>query len=96
MGRVFLESCSLLRLNAIRLIQRPVIFRAICLVATRNDFHLLRAFEAEPEIEGADSEIQSSRLAYHAMIYASVRDFDRGHIITSHVRVSKRPATAGF
>ncbi|MCU1332012.1 MAG: hypothetical protein JWM08_1004 [Candidatus Angelobacter sp.] len=46
---------------------------------TRNFFHMLRAFEAEPELEGADSEIQSSRLAYHAVIYASVRDFDRAH-----------------
>ncbi len=55
----------------------------------RNYFHMLRAFEAEPEIEGADSEIQSSRLAYHAMIYASVRDFDRAHHYISRAREQK-------
>ncbi len=53
---------------------------------TRNVFHMLRAFETKPELEGADSEIQSSRLAYHAVLYASVRDFDRAHHYISRAR----------
>jgi predicted Zn-dependent protease len=42
-------------------------------------FNVLREFEANPEIAGADAEIQSSRLAYHAVICASLRDFARAH-----------------
>lgn len=56
---------------------------------TRNFFYMLRAFEAEPELEGADSEIQSSRLAYHAVVYASLRDFDRAHRYISRAREHK-------
>ena len=55
----------------------------------RNYFHMLRAFEAEPELKGAAAEIQSSRLAYHAIIYASLRDFDRAHMYIARAREHK-------
>ena len=50
---------------------------------------MLRAFEQEPELEGGDPEIQSSRLAYHAVVYASVRDFDRAHRYIARARGHK-------
>jgi tetratricopeptide (TPR) repeat protein len=58
-------------------------------VGRRNYFHMLREFEAEPELEGADAEIQSSRLAYHAILYASLRDFKQAHLYISRAREHK-------
>jgi predicted Zn-dependent protease len=42
-------------------------------------FDVLRGFESNPEIPGADAEIQSSRFAYQAVICGSLRDFTRAH-----------------
>jgi predicted Zn-dependent protease len=64
-------------------------FSSYLVARHRNYFHMLRAFEAEPEFEGADAEIQSSRLAYHAMLYASLRDFKQAHLYISRARKHK-------
>ena len=42
-------------------------------------FDVLRAFETNPEIPGADAEIRANRFAYHAAICGSLRDFARAH-----------------
>jgi predicted Zn-dependent protease len=42
-------------------------------------FDALRNFESNPEIPGADAEIQSSRFAYQAVLCGSLRDFARAH-----------------
>ncbi|MBZ5493087.1 MAG: hypothetical protein LAO76_19385 [Acidobacteriia bacterium] len=42
-------------------------------------FDVLRKFESNPEIPGANDEIQASMFAYHAVLAGTVRDFDRAH-----------------
>src|SRR5205807_9524010 len=45
----------------------------------RRLFDDLRDFEKNPELAGADADTQASWFAYHALMWARLRDFTRAH-----------------
>jgi tetratricopeptide (TPR) repeat protein len=52
-------------------------------------FDKLRAFDAAPELSGADAETSASWFAYHAVLWASLRDFTRAHQCIERARSHK-------
>jgi predicted Zn-dependent protease len=53
-------------------------------------FDDFRAMESDPELAGADADTQASWLAYSAVRWASIRDFERAHNCIERARFWKK------